>query len=38
MTTDQTTLPAVTTCGCAVDAQACECAECRCGACGCKAD
>ena len=35
MTTDQTNLPAVSTCGCALDPQACECAECRCGGCGC---
>ena len=37
MTTETITLPALTTCGCALDAGVCECAECRCGGCGCKA-
>jgi hypothetical protein len=35
MTTEPTTIPAVSTCGCAADASVC--AECRCGACGCEA-
>ena len=37
MTTETITLPALTTCGCALDAGVCECAECRCGGCRCKA-
>lgn len=37
MTTDQTKTAAASTCGCALDPQACECAGCRCGGCGCKA-
>jgi hypothetical protein len=38
MTTETTTAPALTTCGCTLDASVCECAECRCGGCGCKAE
>lgn len=38
MTTETNTIPAVTSCGCAIVPEVCECAECRCGGCGCKAD